>query len=69
MSEQFIISFDHLRFSKDGRSLVVTSGRDSGFEELYPWPDDVSIDDDNIEEELHGRYYLDTRQSYQSYSE
>jgi len=62
----YLYTYDHLRFSKDGSTLVVTSWRDSGFETTFDFPSDLDPEDD-IDSELHKRFYLDAKARYEQY--
>lgn len=61
-----IATFDHLRFTKDGGTLVVTSWRDSGFETTFDFPSDLDAEED-IDEELHERFYGRAASRYDDY--
>lgn len=60
----YIVRFSHLKFEKDGGSIVVTSARNGGFEETYSWPSDWSVNDDDLREKLYRNYFNRARSTY-----
>ena len=55
----------HFRFSRENGALVVTSGRESGFEKTFAWPEDEDIDT----EYLHENYYTEVQRAFREFQE
>lgn len=63
MSE-YLTRLSHFKFEKDGEQLVVTSERDSTFQEVFDIPEDLDVDDS---QELFERYYTELYTKYQEF--
>lgn len=69
MSE-YVTRFSHFTFRRDGGSLVVTSERKAGFEEVYEWKDeyDEYETDDELNSAIYKDYYLQAQGDYDEYT-
>lgn len=56
----YITRLSHFTFYKEGDNLVITSERED-FERRFDWPDDLTMTDENLHEQLHERFYTDAR--------
>jgi len=59
----YITRLSHFTFNKEGDELVVTSER-TEFESRFEWPEDLSMDDEDLVPELHERFYANAMSEY-----
>jgi hypothetical protein len=59
----YITRFSHFTFEKEGDALVVSSERDD-YSIEFDWPDDLTMTDENLVEELYERFYTKVRMDY-----
>ncbi|AGM11399.1 hypothetical protein M199_gp267 [Halogranum tailed virus 1] len=65
---KYVTRFSHFTFRKDGSSLVVTSERSSGFEEIYAWRDEWNdLDKNERNSAIYSEYYLRAKSDYRDY--
>ena len=63
---KYIGSLDNFRIQKDGTQIFVTSYTD-GFESYYSWPESISVDDDNVLQQIHEKRYLRIKRDYEEF--
>lgn len=62
----YVGSLDNFRIRKEGTKMFVTSYKD-GFESYYAWPDGVSLEDDNVLQQIHKERYLKIKRDYEEF--
>lgn len=55
----YLTRLGYFTFEKEGDELVITSERDSSFEERHKWDESWSVTDVDLASNLHEQYYTD----------
>jgi|APHM01.1.fsa_nt_gi hypothetical protein len=69
MSQYVTTLSGHFRITKDNETLIATTPKEPGFEQTYPWPEEIDPDDDNVKRLLFDSVRSEIMSDFQDFQD